>query len=250
MKKKNISAVLGFLLCFSLGGVAYAASSVAGDTIDYDFRSGQTVAVGNVILSNNEGTAKAARAEYNTKTEAGRLTGGVVAVQGEAKINCNVLVIHAGGDQLTAIGNAILQKQDKVLRAEQVEYFQSRQYMETVGSWARLTMDAGQSNLEASYINYNMNTGIANAQGNVNIDSPARKLTASGERAVYNTNEDDGTIEIIGNATATQDGNTVSGNSLKLRGAGGSIAEADGNVHLVYVPKPQTQATKPETLEA
>lgn len=248
MKKKNISAILGFLLCFSLAGVAYAGSSIAGDTIEYDFRSGQTVANGNVVMTNNDGTAKSARAEYNTKTESGKLTGGVAAVQGEARITCNTLVIHAGGDQLTAIGNAVLKKQDKVLKAEQVEYFQKRQYMETAGSWAQLTMDDGQSTLDAGYINYNMQTGIANAEGDVRIDSAIRKLTASGDQAIYNTNADDGTIEIIGNATATQDGNTISGKSLKLRGAGGSIAEADGNVHIVYVPKPQT--TKPETIEA
>ena len=247
MKKKNICVIFSFLLCLSLAGVAYAGASIAGDTIDYDFRSSQTVAKGNVVLINNEGTAKAANAEYNTKTEAGQLTGGVVAVQGEAQITCNTLVMHAGGDQLTAIGNAILTKNDKTMYADQVEYFQSRQYMETVGGWARLTMDNGQSSLEAVYINYDMKAGIANANGNVNINSTVRKLTASGDNAIYNTKEDDGTIELIGNATATQDGNTVSGQNLKLRGAGGSIAEADGNVKLVYFPKPQ--ATKPQNVE-
>ena len=80
------------------------------------------------------------------------------------------------------------------------------------------------------------------------INSTIRKLTASGDKAIYNTNEDDGTIELIGNATATQDGNTVSGQSLTLRGAGGSIAEADGKVKMVYLPKPQT--TKPQDIEA
>lgn len=248
MKRKNITAILGFLFCFSLAEVAYAASTIAGNTIEYDFRSGQTVAEGNVVMTNNDGTAKAAKAEYNTKTESGKLTGGVVAVQGEAKITCNTLLIHAGGDQLTAVGNAVLRKQDKVLKAEQVEYFQKRQYMETVGGWAQLTIDDGQSTLDAGYINYNMQTGIAHAEGDVRINSTARNLTASGDQAVYNTNEDDGTIEIIGNATATQDGNTISGKSLKLRGAGGSIAEADGNVRIVYVPK--KKAAKPENIEA
>ena len=248
MKRKNIGAILSFLLCLSLAGVTYAASSVAGDTVEYDFRSSQTVAKGNVVLTNNEGTVRAANAEYNTKSEAGKLTGGVEGVQGEARITCNTLVIHTGGDQLTAIGNAVLTKQDKTLRADQVEYFQSRKYMETVGDWAKLTMDNGQSSLDAEYINYDMNAGIANANGNVRINSSVRKLTASGDKAIYNTNEDDGTIELIGNATATQDGNTVSGQSLTLRGAGGSIAEADGKVKMVYLPKPQT--TKPQDIEA
>lgn len=248
MKKKNIGVIFSFLLCWSLAGVAYAGSTISGDTVEYDFRNSQTVARGNVVLTNNDGMVKAANAEYNTKTEAGKLTGGVVGVQGEAQITCNTLVIHAGGDQLTAMGNAVLTKQGKALSADQVEYFQSRKYMETVGDWARLTMDDGQSSLDAAYINYDMNAGIAKANGGVRINSSVRKLTASSDNAVYNTNEDDGTIELIGNATATQDGNTVSGQSLTLRGTGGSIAEADGKVKLVYLPKPQT--TKPQVIEA
>jgi hypothetical protein len=76
----------------------------------------------------------------------------------------------------------------------------------------------------------------------VRIVSPPRKLTARGDQAFYDTKADDGTIKLIGHATATQDGDTVSGNTLTLKGTGNQkdqVAIADGNVKLVYVPKPE-----------
>jgi hypothetical protein len=61
-------------------------------------------------------------------------------------------------------------------------------------------------------------------------------LTASADTAVYETNNS-GYIELIGNAKATQDGNTVEGNRLRLNNTSNK-AEASGNVKIVYVPKP------------
>lgn len=61
-------------------------------------------------------------------------------------------------------------------------------------------------------------------------------MTASADTAVYETNNS-GYIELIGNAKATQDGNTVEGNRLRLNNTSNK-AEASGNVKIVYVPKP------------
>ena len=61
-------------------------------------------------------------------------------------------------------------------------------------------------------------------------------MTASADTAVYETNNS-GYIELIGNAKATQDGNTVEGNRLRLNNTSNK-AEATGNVKIVYVPKP------------
>ena len=60
------------------------------------------------------------------------------------------------------------------------------------------------------------------------IEAMARAAAAVGIDALF--------LEV--HATATQDGNTVTGETLTLKGAGGKIAIADGNVKLVYVPTP------------
>ena len=88
---------------------------------------------------------------------------------------------------------------------------------------------------------YNMGTGVANADGNVRLISPPRNLTARADRAIYNTKEADGTIRLIGHATATQNDDTVSGDTLTITGAGGKVAMGEGNVKMVVLP----QSTQP-----
>ena len=241
--KKYAVIILGTLLSISFAGLAMAAepSSIYADQIDYDFRNGQAVAKGNVLIKREGGTATSKDADYNTKTGNGKLTGNVIGIKDDSKVTCQTMNIAEQGDHITAIGNAVLKKADKTLRASQVEYFSKREYAETVGEWAQLAMDDG-STLDAAYMNYNMKDGLATGEGNVRIVSPPRKLTARGDKAIYNTKADDGTIELIGHATATQDGDTVSGNTLTLKGTGAEknqVAIADGNVKLVYVPKPE-----------
>lgn len=244
MKKKNAVLVLSFICTLAWGTAAFAASAIDGDVIEYDFRNGQAIATGNVTITNDDGKATAKEAEYNTKTENGKLTGSVIADKGDAHLTCHILNIAEAGDHLTAIGNAVLKKEDKTLRAQQVEYFGKKQYAETIGSWAQLALDDG-SVMDSANMNYNMASGLAHANGNVRLISPPRKLTARADNAVYNTKQDEGTIELIGHATATQDGNTVSGNTLTLKGAGGKVAVAEGNVRMYYVPKPSPPAAAP-----
>lgn len=240
--KKFMTVCLGILLGLSITSGVFAAepSSIYGDQIDYDFRNGQAVAKGNVMIKKDGGTTTADNADYNTKSGEGHLKGNVVGIKGESKITCQTMNLADKGDHITAIGNAVLKNVDKTLRASQVDYYSQREYAETAGDWAQLGMDDG-STLDASYLNYNMKDGVANGEGNVRIVSPPRKLTARGDKAIYNTKAEDGTIELIGHATATQDGDTVSGNTLTLKGTGAEknqVAIADGNVKMVLIPKP------------
>ena len=46
-----------------------------------------------------------------------------------------------------------------------------------------------------------------------------------------------GYVELIGNAKATQDGNSVTGDRLRLTNA--NVAVADGNVKIIYIPAEQ-----------
>ena len=68
-------------------------------------------------------------------------------------------------------------------------------------------------------------------------------MTGSGDRAVYDSHET-GYIELIGNAKLTRDGNTVTGNKLRITNLSGSDSrmQVNGNVCIVYYP--QTAAEK------
>lgn len=258
MKIKSVAALAAaFMLLVSsaLYVPAFAAQgsgfNVKADEIEYDMTSGNGTAKGNVVILHDGGKATAAAAEFNSKTMSGKLTGGVVADKDDAHITCATFVMH-NEDFVSAVGEASVTKEDKTLMADQIDYHSDVEYAETIGSWGQLTSTDG-SVLTAAQITYNGKTGLAEATGNVDIVSPPRNLTAKADKAIYDTNND-GKVELIGNATATQDGNTVSGNRLIMNNAGnaaaGQRAEAFGNIKIVYVPEKQPAQAEAGTAAA
>ena len=231
-KKFWLFLAAGILSC----SVAMAASpskfSVQADEINYDMKSGEAVAKGHVVIVQDNGKATCENANYNSKTKSGTFTGHVVADRGDEHITCDEFKIVNDNDY-SAIGNAIVTKGTKKLFAPRVDYAKATEFAETFGNWAKLT-DTDGSVVNAVKIVYDGKTGLATATGGVTVDSPARKLTAAGDKAIYDTKKD-GYVELIGNATATQDGNTVKGDKLRLTNA--NVAVGDGNVHVVYIPE-------------
>lgn len=255
MKIKSVAALAAAFMLLGSSALyvpAFAAQgsgfNVKADEIEYDMTSGNGTAKGNVVILHDGGKATAAAAEFNSKTMSGKLTGGVVADKDDAHITCATFVMH-NEDFVSAVGEASVTKEDKTLTAEQIDYHSDSEYAETIGSWGQLTSTDG-SVLTAAQITYNGKTGLAEATGNVDIVSPPRNLTAKADKAIYDTNND-GKVELIGNATATQDGNTVSGNRLIMNNAGnaaaGQRAEAFGNIKIVYVPEKQPAQAEANT---
>lgn len=258
MKIKSVAALAAAFMLLGSSALyvpAFAAQgsgfNVKADEIEYDMTSGNGTAKGNVVILHDGGKATAAAAEFNSKTMSGKLTGGVVADKDDAHITCATFVMH-NEDFVSAVGEASVTKEDKTLTAEQIDYHSDDEYAETIGSWGQLTSTDG-SVLTAAQITYNGKTGLAEATGNVDIVSPPRNLTAKADKAIYDTNND-GKVELIGNATATQDGNTVSGNRLIMNNAGnaaaGQRAEAFGNIKIVYVPEKQPAQANADTAAA
>lgn len=258
MKIKSVAALAAAFMLLGSSALyvpAFAAQgsgfNVKADEIEYDMTSGNGTAKGNVVILHDGGKATAAAAEFNSKTMSGKLTGGVVADKDDAHITCATFVMH-NEDFVSAVGEASVTKEDKTLTAEQIDYHSDSEYAETIGSWGQLTSTDG-SVLTAAQITYNGKTGLAEATGNVDIVSPPRNLTAKADKAIYDTNND-GKVELIGNATATQDGNTVSGNRLIMNNAGnaaaGQRAEAFGNIKIVYVPEKQPAQAEADTAAA
>ena len=258
MKIKSVAALAAAFMLLGSSALyvpAFAAQgsgfNVKADEIEYDMTSGNGTAKGNVVILHDGGKATAAAAEFNSKTMSGKLTGGVVADKDDAHITCATFVMH-NEDFVSAVGEASVTKEDKTLMADQIDYHSDVEYAETIGSWGQLTSTDG-SVLTAAQITYNVKTGLAEATGNVDIVSPPRNLTAKADKAIYDTNND-GKVELIGNATATQDGNTVSGNRLIMNNAGnaaaGQRAEAFGNIKIVYVPEKQPAQAEADTAAA
>ena len=248
LSKKFIVAA-AMLLTLGLCSAALAAPgnfSVQADELDYNLQTGEGEAKGHVVLKQDGGVATANYAKFNSKAKTGTLTGNVMADRDDAHIVCNVFMAHNEND-MSAIGNAVVTKQGKSLSADRIDYYKERQFAETIGSWAKLT-DVDGSVMNAAKIDYDMAKGVANAYGGVTIDSKARDLTAKADSAIYNTDQS-GYVELNGHATATQNGNTVSGDKLRLTNA--NVAVADGDVRIFYVPEKQpAPAAKEKQAEA
>ena len=236
-KNRFVLAAAAALLSLGLATTVLAAPSnfsVQADELEYDLGSGEAVAKGRVVLKQDGGVATANYARFNSKTKSGVLTGNVVADREDMHITCNEFIVHNEND-LSAVGGASISKAGKRLNADRVDYYKVREFAETIGGWARLT-DSDGSVLNAAKIDYNMAAGVANAYGGVDINSPARNLTASADSAVYKT-DNSGYVELLGNAKATQNGNSVAGDKLRLTNT--NVAIADGDVKIIYIPEKQ-----------
>ena len=237
-KKKALLMLATAAICCGMASTAFAAPgkfNVKADELEYDLQSGKGLGKGNVIIVQDDGKATANYANFDSKAKTGVLVGKVVVTKGDTQINCETFTMHSE-DYVTAAGTATVTKEGKKLEAEQIDYHKSTEYMETVGNWARLT-DVDGSTLRAGKIDYDAKSGVANASGGITIDSEARKLTATADKAIYETRAN-GYVELIGNAKATQDGNSVTGDRLRLTNA--NVAVADGNVKIIYIPTEKT----------
>ena len=243
-KNRLVLAAAVALLSLGLATTALAAPSnfsVQADELEYDLGSGEAVAKGNVVLRQDGGVATANYARFNSKTKSGVLTGNVIADRDDSHIVCNEFIVHNEND-LSAVGGASITKGGKSLSADRVDYYKGREFAETIGGWARLT-DSDGSMLNAAKIDYNIAEGVAHAYGGVDIQSNARNLTASADSAVYKT-DNSGYVELIGNAKATQNGNSVAGDKLRLTNT--NVAIADGDVKIIYIPEKQPAITGKE----
>lgn len=235
-KKLWLLVAAGLLSC-SIAAAAPGKFSVQADELDYDMKSGVAVGKGHVVITQEDGKATADHATYNSKTKSGVLKGNVIADRGTDHLSCDELKVE-NDEHYSAIGNAVLAREGKKLYAPRVDYGKTSQYAETFGNWARLT-DVDGSTLNAVKIVYDGKAGIATATGGVTVNSDARKLKASADKAIYDTKKD-GFVELIGNATATQDGNTVKGDKLRLTNT--NVAVGDGNVYVKYIPEKKPKA--------
>ncbi len=251
-KSKNMLAALAGCLALVMlycGGVSAAPSkdakfSVDATEIEYDLKSGDGTTAGVTTIHYDNGVAVAqGGANFNSRERTGRLYGGVKADKEDNHLQSEELYMYTE-KYFSAVGSAVLTKGDKTLKAPRVDYHDDKQFAETMGGSAHFSAADG-SWLSAGKIIYDIKTGVANATGGVSLESPAKNLTGSGDRAVYDSHET-GYIELIGNATATQDGNTVTGNKLRITNVSGknSRTQASGNVRIVYYPREEKEAAE------
>lgn len=204
-------------LCMAMTVPLYAAANkpvdITADTIEYDAKSGQTVANGNVKMTQEDAVITGTKATYNAKSNVGEIDGGAHLVKGDLDMVCEK-VTSLDQNHIVAFGDVVMKKAQNTLYGPKVDYFSDREYA-IIESDARLVTPDGI--ITANQLESFMQENRAVATGNVQIHSDTKKLDATSDVAnYYGAEGEQGRIVLTGNAVAMQDGNTLRGNTLTL----------------------------------
>lgn len=232
--KKVFLALVTAMLTIGMTATALAAGSfsVKADELQYDLETGQGVAKGHVIVVQDGAQATADYAEFNSKDKTGTFTGNVILQKDGGQVVCQKLLLQ-GENSFSAVGEATVQHEGRTLQADRIDYDKVAGYATTAGGWARL-IDVDGSTMDAEKIDYQLQQAVAQAYGGVKIYSEARNLQASADQVLYETKAN-GKLELLGNAKATQNGNSVEGERLSL--LNNTVAQIEGSVKIIYLPE-------------
>ena len=129
-KKKQIGmAILAVLMTASV--TAWAANdplTISADTLSYDGNTGRADATGNVVITQADKTMTGANGWYNTKTQEASLEGGVSLIGSDMAMSAQS--VHSyNNNKFTASGGVHLQRGDRQIFGESVEYSTDSEYV-------------------------------------------------------------------------------------------------------------------------
>lgn len=212
--KLKLAFVAAALTAAITTGTLYAAeepSSLDGDTVDYDTKTGVVVATGNVLMVKGNTRIAGAKAVYNTKTMEGNVTGGVIAQKEDMRITAANYSTDGKGHML-ATGDVHGTKADKTFTGEKVYYVAADEYM---------LMDTGgivtskDGTVTADRLEGWLKEDRYKGTGHAHLVSPPKNLEAGGDQLDY-FGKEQGKAILTGNAWAIQDNNTLNSGRLTI----------------------------------
>ena len=208
---------------------------ITADQLTYDGVSGRAEVKGSVVITKDDKTMTGAIGWYNTNTQEGYLTGGVSMIGTNMSMAASeVHVLH--NHQFDATGNVHLQKDDRQLYGDHVNYNTETGYGEIIGNGQSMVAD---NILTGEHITAFTNEISATAKGNVTVSSTSRNVNATADEAVYTQtpNQNDGVAYLKGNARAVQNGNVLEAPELKIQLSDNSAETLGGRSTLIITPK-------------
>ena len=236
------AAVLAAALNMGTLQAADEPSSLEGESISYDMATGVITAEGGITLKRGTATVTGARASYNTKTQQGEITGGVVAVHDAMRLTAQTVTlesadtIHATGgaeitkddlhmsaaslsvfdrDRYVAEGDVRAVKADKTFTGARAEFTQSANYMLVPAGGTMTTADGA---FTADRMEGWLTEEHYRGTGNVHVVSPPRSFEGGGDTVDYFAKAEDGKGKCVldGNAWAYQGNNMLKSKHLTV----------------------------------
>ena len=229
-------AVIAAMMLLSV--TAWAANegplTISADTLSYDGNTGRAEASGNVVITQQDKTITGANGWYNTKTREASLDGGVSLIGSNMAMSAQS--VHSINDnQFSATGDVHLQRDDRQIFGDSVEYNSDTEYGKVLGN-ARLIAEG--TTLTGNQVEGWLKEIRAVAQGDVTFNNPDRNVSGSADRATYTQtpNQNDGVVLLTGSAHAVQNGNVLNAPELKLYLNDNSAETLGGRSTLVISP--------------
>lgn len=200
------------LLCM---GTLYAAdepSELNADTVEYDMKTGQIIATGNVLLKHGTAKATGAKGMYNVNTQAARLEGNVIAVKETARVTCD-WAENDGKGHMQAHGNVHATKEDKSFVGDHIDYYPNDRGHIVIPAGGVVSSKDGTATADMmeGWLDEEHYVGI----GNAHLISPPKNLEAGGDHLDY-YGKDERKAILTGNAWAYQDNHSLRGNRLTV----------------------------------
>ena len=186
-------------------------SELNADTVEYNVKTGQMKAEGNVVIHYDGGVVTGASAAYNTKTSTGMMTGGVVADKEDMHLDCDRIEL-VSKTKMTAIGNVHGWQKDKRVEAPIVEYDNEEGYARLPEGGA---LSSADGTFTADYMEGWTKTEHAKGVGNAHIISPPRDFEGGADEAEY-FGKETGKLVLTGHAWAVQENNTLKSGRLTV----------------------------------
>ncbi len=186
-------------------------SELNADTVEYNVKTGQMKAEGNVVIHYDGGVVTGASAAYNTKTSTGMMTGGVVADKEDMHLDCDRIEL-VSKTKMRAIGNVHGWQKDKRVEAPIVEYDNEEGYVRLPEGGA---LSSAEGTFTADYMEGWTKTEHAKGVGNAHIISPPRDFEGGGDEAEY-FGKETGKLVLTGHAWAVQENNTLKSGRLTV----------------------------------
>ena len=238
MKNKQYMGLAVISAMMLLSVTAWAANegplTISADTLSYDGNTGRAEASGNVVITQQDKTITGANGWYNTKTREASLDGGVSLIGSNMAMSAQS--VHSINDnQFSATGDVHLQRDDRQIFGDSVEYNSDTEYGKVLGN-ARLIAEG--TTLTGNQVEGWLKEIRAVAQGDVTFNNPDRNVSGSADRATYTQtpNQNDGVVLLTGSAHAVQNGNVLNAPELKLYLNDNSAETLGGRSTLVISP--------------
>ena len=238
MNKKQYMGLAVISAMMLLSVTAWAANegplTISADTLSYDGNTGRAEASVNVVITQQDKTITGANGWYNTKTREASLDGGVSLIGSNMAMSAQS--VHSINDnQFSATGDVHLQRDDRQIFGDSVEYNSDTEYGKVLGN-ARLIAEG--TTLTGNQVEGWLKEIRAVAQGDVTFNNPDRNVSGSADRATYTQtpNQNDGVVLLTGSAHAVQNGNVLNAPELKLYLNDNSAETLGGRSTLVISP--------------